>query len=436
MIETSYVVSDALPHSQEAEAGVIGSVLINPESYFEIARIVRAEDFYIIRFAWIWEAITNLVNRRVAIDLVTVAEELRRVGRLEEVRGAAGLTALASYVPSSLNGVDYAGIVRAHAERRLGLKLANEIASKAYDLAADFHIEEEALKVVSSARGNGKRVDPAGAAREMSELVDSPRYFTTGITDIDKKIGGLFPAELSILAGKPGTGKTAAKIQGARKNAELGARVLLVDLEMTAAQTWFRMACGDLEIPVNRIRSGHSSATEVQKVKDVARALADRYQKNLIIYQAPMTPADTLSAVMMERPDIVYVDVLKNVAGKHWKQAPAEWYDSTLSFLRIQVAQRTRCHVQVLHHISRYSSRENRKPNMADLMFAGDSDADNVFLLHREEKDYDVTPEDGNIVPIVWITDKSRFGWTGEETINYKLTTQRFWGMTQREEDR
>ncbi len=425
------------PHNRDAEEAILGAILINPECFYEVSRVITPADFYIHRNGWIWETFTLLTGNHTAIDFVTVTEALDKSGRLNEAGGPAYLTSLVSQTPSSLNALEYAVIVREHAERRMGIQIANQIAQKAYDESQDFDLSEEALAIAAASRRNSKRVDTAAAAGEMIDMIQSPRCFTTGLYDIDEKIGGLFPQELSVLGGYQGTGKSAAKIQGARKNAEAGKRVLLIDLEMSAAQTWFRMACGDLGIDMNRVRSNRVTAEVKGEIIDHAGELAETYKENIVIYQSPMTPADILSAAMIERPDIIYVDVLKNVAGKSHKETAQGWYDFCLNFLRINVAQNKAigAHVQVLHHINRSSSRETRQPTIHDLMFAGESDADAIFLLYRKPDDYEVAgTEPKTIVPIEWIVGKSRFGWTGQESINFKLVNQSFFGMSRRDE--
>lgn len=426
---------ETLPHNREAEEAVTGAVLINPECYFEVSRVLSPSDFFIHRIGWIWDVFSILVNRHNAIDLLTVTDELDKQGKLSEIGGAAFITSLVNQTPSSLNALEYAEIVKEHAARRTGIRIASQIVKKAYDETRQFDLGEEALSIATAARGNSRRIDPEGAANEMIDLIENPQCFTTGISDIDEKIGGLFPYELSVLGGYQGTGKSAAKIQGARKNAEAGRRVLLIDLEMSAAQTWFRMACGDLGIDMNRVRSNRVTSEVKGEIIHHAGELAQLYKDNIVIYQAPMTPADILSAAMIERPDIIYVDVLKNLAGKPSKESPQGWYDFALNFLRINVAQNKAigAHVQVLHHINRGSSKENRRPTIHDLMFAGESDADSIFLLYRKPDDYEVSAQK-TIIPIEWIVGKSRFGWTGEEEVNFKLVNQSFYGMSRKEE--
>src|SRR5512143_2562568 len=95
--------STAVPHSREAEEAVVGAVLINPEVYYDVAQFLSADDFYIHRHQWVWEAFTRLHEQRIPVDLLTVGEELDRVGQLGEIGGPAFLTSLVNQVPSSLN---------------------------------------------------------------------------------------------------------------------------------------------------------------------------------------------------------------------------------------------------------------------------------------------------------------------------------------------
>ena len=123
----------AVPHSREAEEAVVGAVLINPEAYYDVAQFLHADDFYIHRHKWIWEAFTRLHEQRMPIDMLTVSEELDRVGQLAELGGPAYLTALINQVPTSLNAESYGRIVEAHSIRRKMINAANQIASLAYN---------------------------------------------------------------------------------------------------------------------------------------------------------------------------------------------------------------------------------------------------------------------------------------------------------------
>ena len=110
--------TSAIPHNREAEEAVVGAVLINPEVYYDLAQFLQADDFYIHRHRWIWEAFTRLHEKRIPLDFLTVTEELQSAGQLAEIGGPAYLTALLNQVPTSLHAEAYGRMVEAAAIRR------------------------------------------------------------------------------------------------------------------------------------------------------------------------------------------------------------------------------------------------------------------------------------------------------------------------------
>jgi hypothetical protein len=122
-----------VPHSREAEESAIGCVLINPDAYFEVADLINSNDFYIQRHKWIWDSFVNLSMNRMAIDIMTVSDELDRAGKLQEVGDSAYLTMLIGQVSNSLNIASYARIIEAYSVRRKMIEKANKIATLAYD---------------------------------------------------------------------------------------------------------------------------------------------------------------------------------------------------------------------------------------------------------------------------------------------------------------
>jgi replicative DNA helicase len=121
-----------VPYDRQAEEAVLGSVLVNPDVFYDVAHFLKAEDFFLHRHRWIWEAFTGLHEQRLPIDILTVSEELERQGRLEEIGGPAYLTALISNVPSSLHAEAYGKIVEETATRRRLIEAANQIARLAF----------------------------------------------------------------------------------------------------------------------------------------------------------------------------------------------------------------------------------------------------------------------------------------------------------------
>ena len=138
-----------VPHSREAEEAVVGAVLINPEAYYDVAQFLAADDFYIHRNKWIWEAFMRLHEQRIPVDLLTLSEELDRSNLLADVGGSAYITSLINQVPSSLNAESYGRIVEGHSIRRKMITAANKIASIAYNEASTVDdVMNEAEKAV------------------------------------------------------------------------------------------------------------------------------------------------------------------------------------------------------------------------------------------------------------------------------------------------
>jgi hypothetical protein len=125
--------TSAIPHNREAEEAVIGAVLINPDIFSDLAAFLRANDFYIIRHSWIWEAFIHLHEKSIPVDFLTVSDELESAGRLAEIGGPAYLTALINQVPTSLHAEAYGRIVQDASIRRRMLTDANQLATRAYD---------------------------------------------------------------------------------------------------------------------------------------------------------------------------------------------------------------------------------------------------------------------------------------------------------------
>ena len=154
------------PNSREAEEAVLGSVLIYPESYYEIAQVLHADDFYVIRNQWLWESFTRLHDRRIPIDILTVSQDLEERNQLTEIGGQSYLLALVNQTPTALHAEAYAQIVEQNAVRRRMLASANELAKLAYD-------QDRSLDAVIASIGPDEV--PAGLAFEVvtDEAIDA-----------------------------------------------------------------------------------------------------------------------------------------------------------------------------------------------------------------------------------------------------------------------
>lgn len=255
----------AMPHSQEAEEAMIGCVLIDPHSLYDVP-FLHARHFHIHRLKWIWETFLTLESRRLAIDVVTVANELERRGELSEIGGRAYLTALVNQVPSTLNAESYGRVVAGDAARRAMIQAANKIAGLAYnqakpveDCIADAMQETAGLEVLNNAANFVSLGDLLSDVYDDVEVrAQDPKEIwglATGLPKFDKKTGGLQTGELVYVAGSPGVGKTWLDLTWAM---ELGKQEpgALISLEMKRGSIGRRVLSGISGVSTRAMKSG------------------------------------------------------------------------------------------------------------------------------------------------------------------------------------
>src|SRR5581483_3658800 len=272
--ETTAPAAPSIPHSREAEEAVVGAVLINPEVYYDVAQFLQADDFYIHRHRWIWEAFTSLHEQRIPIDLLTISEELDRKGQLAEIGGPAYLTALVNQVPTSLNAESYGRIVESHSIRRKMIHAANSIASLAYNESSTVeNVMDEAEKAVFNVSERRLKHDLQPISAVLSDYYDRIDDLAkrdedifgvpTGFIDLDKMLSGLQPSDLLIIAGRPGQGKTGFLLSIA-KNAALTHKkhVAIFSLEMSNEQVVQRLIAQETGIDSQRLRTGKLAENE------------------------------------------------------------------------------------------------------------------------------------------------------------------------------
>jgi len=189
------------PHSREAEEAVLGAILINSEKFYDVAQIISANDFYIHRCRWIWEAFAALLEKGQDIDVQTVANELEKNGKLTEAGGKLYLYSLASNTPSSMHAESYAKIIAEKSVRRQVLTAASQMQQYAYDESKSLDTildnSEKAIFNVSEKRTRNE-VQPIRSvvgtiydevrllARQDQDIVGVP----TGFKDLDRLLGG------------------------------------------------------------------------------------------------------------------------------------------------------------------------------------------------------------------------------------------------------
>lgn len=421
-------------HSQEAEEYLIASVLADSAIFPDLAQTITANDFYIHRHRWLWESFERLDANRTAIDNVSVADDLHRVNKLDEIGGAAYLTSLVMNFVTSANAEAHALIVKDYSQRRQAIKLANEIANAAYKINQPFDVSSYAPSLLQGEKLHTRRTPTDTLGEIYSDLYEPSTLLTFGISDLDERLGGMFRKELTVLAGDQGTGKSALMIWMARANAKRKMKVIGVSLEMQAKSWFMRMACGDLGVNWNQVRANKVDDSIRLEVWEKAQELAETYSDHLTIYEDPMTLQKIHAAVMRERADIVFVDHVGLIAGMKETRNGIDKIDqlnSITRFLRQNIAKPFDCHVVLLWQLNRSAFKENRKPTKHDLYMAGTQDPDNILLLYRPDlydENAQTTPPT-RPVDLDVIIGKARNDYTGEVPLKYDLSKQAFGGL-------
>ena len=390
-----------VPHSREAEESVIGSVLINPEAYYEVAHFLSADDFYIHRHRWIWESFNRLHELRIPIDALTVAEKLDQMGQLTEVGGAAYLTALINNVPTSLHAEAYGRIVEQTAIRRRMLSAANEIAKLAYKEDAGLEtVMDEAEKAVFGVSERRMTRDLQTIQRVLSDFYEridelSSREVEiygvpTGFVDLDRLLGGMQPSDFLIIAGRPGSGKTAFILSAAKNAAQKHKKhVAVFSLEMSNEQLVQRLIAQETGIDSQRLRTGKLDEEQWPILTHAIEVLSDTV---IFLDDTPsLTPLQLRTKCrrlhMEYQLDLVLVDYLQLMSSgirSENRVQEVSYISRNLKMLAREL------HVPVLAaaQLSRaIEQRTDKEPQLSDLRESGslEQDSDIVMFIHRPE---------------------------------------------------
>jgi replicative DNA helicase len=390
-----------IPHSREAEEAVIGSVLINPEAYYDVASFLRADDFYIHRHRWIWDTFSRLHERRVPIDFLTVSQELDQQGQLAEVGGPAYLTALVNNVPTSLHAEAYGHIVEETSIRRRMLTAANDIAKLAYQQEASVEsVMDEAEKAVFGVSERRTTRDLRPIREVLSEYYDRIDQLAgrdlesmgvpTGFVDLDRLLGGLQPSDLLIVAGRPGSGKTAFILSAAKNAAQKYKKhVAIFSLEMSSEQLVQRIIAQETGIDSQRLRTGKLDEDEWPLFTHAIEVLGDTI---IFLDDTPaLTPLQLRTKCrrlhLEFQLDLILVDYLQLMSSGVRSENRVQEVSYISRNLKV-LARELNVPVLAAAQLSRaIEQRTDKEPVLSDLRESGslEQDADIVMFIHRPE---------------------------------------------------
>ncbi|MDC1095070.1 replicative DNA helicase [Planktomarina temperata] len=407
-----------VPHSIEAEQQLLGAILTNNGLFDRVAQILRAEHFYDPVHARIFETAAARIAKNNLASPVTLKAFLEDDAGLAELGGPAYLMRLAGAAISSFAVRDYAEMIYDLAIRRELIEVGNDIAAK----AARVDVQSEPKEQIVEAEQKLYALAEQGQTEQgfqsfLTAVTDAVKVanaayqregglagVSTGLIDMDKKLGGLHRSDLLILAGRPSMGKTSlatniafniarAYKKGITTSGEEGAVdggvVGFFSLEMSAEQLASRILSEVAEIPSNQIRRGDFTESEFRRIVDAAKELE---AAPLFIDDTPALPISQLAARArrLKRShglDALFVDYLQLVRGTGRSENRVNEISEITMGLKA-IAKELDIPVVALSQLSRQvENREDKRPQLSDLRESGsiEQDADVVMFVFREE---------------------------------------------------
>ena len=428
------------PQSVETEQSVLGAVLLDQESLVRVLDVINERDFYQDAHRWVFQSMLELFEENVPIDVITVAERLKKKERLETVGGAAYLAELSEMVPTSAHVWYHAQIVREKSILRTLIQSATGIVTDSYEGAEDVDLvldrAEQAIFEISQRRTStgfaGISTILKGSFKRIEQLYERKELVTgvsTGFTDFDRRTSGLQPSDLIIIAGRPAMGKTAFSLNIAQNvGARVGRPVAVFSLEMSKEQLVTRMLCAEARVDATKLRTGFLRRDDWPLLTKAASTLSEA---RIYIDDTPaQTSLDIRSKARRLRAELgdlglIIIDYLQLMQGRRGSENRQQEVSEMTRALK-GLAKELEVPVVALSQLSRaVESRKPPRPQLSDLRESGaiEQDADVVCMIYRDEV-YDEDTMDKGIAEI--IITKQRNGPTGVVKLAFQGEFTRF----------
>jgi len=431
------------PHNIEAEESLLGAMLLSRDAIATAMEICKPEDFYKQSHGHIFTAITSLFSQGEPADWVTVTEELRRRGLLENIGDPSVFVSLQANTPSIGNAEHYAKIIEEHALLRRLVAVAGEINELGYSLPEDVsEVLDKAESLVFDVAQ--RRVtdsmtplrDLLGQSLDHLEQLfsrgESITGLATGYADLDEQLAGLQPSNLIVVGARPAMGKTAFALgMVAHAGIKLNKPVLLFSLEMSHLELTQRLLSSEARVDATRMRTGKLHEADWSKI---GNAISRMSEAPIFIDDNPnLTVMDIRARARRlksrEGLSLVVIDYLQLMTGRHGAENRQVEVSEISRGLKI-LARELEVPVVALSQLSRgLEQRQDKRPMLADLRESGsiEQDSDVVLFLYRDEiYSPDSTENQGRAEVI---TAKHRNGPTGVTHLAFIGNQARFDNM-------
>ncbi len=440
-----------LPHDIEIEKSLLGSILIDPESFVKIADKINEDDFFEVNHQKIYQAINYLYEKHQAIDTLTLANVLKNNKSLDLVGGPSYLADLTNYVPSAAHIDEYASIVAQKAFRRRLIKVSDEISEISNNETQELNdlIEEAESKIfnISQNQINQNLVSLETILAESFDRLDELhkdknkiRGVPTGYKDLDNKLAGFQKSDLIILAARPSMGKTALALNLANNIAKKNKKpVLVFSLEMSKEQLVDRILAMESGVSAWDLRTGNLSDDDFEKIGNAMGVLSET---PIFIDDSPgITISELRTKARREAHknelSLIIVDYLQLMSGGHRFSNDGNRVQEISEISRSLkiIARELNVPILALSQLSRsVESRSPQIPQLADLRESGsiEQDADVVTFIYREDY-YNPETNRKNITDI--LIRKHRNGPTGKVELYFDNEKQKFRSIDKKHTD-
>lgn len=416
--DTTYKVP---PQNIEAEQSVIGAILIENSALYKAIEILHVNDFYKEAHRKIFLTMLELSEKNEAIDLVTLAEYLRKKNALDSIGGATYLSLLSNAIPTAANIRYHSKIVHEKALLRNLINTATEIVTRGYEDSRDVEelidYAENAIFSISE-----KKIRPSFIAikdiikdsfetiERLSEKKELVTGIATGFHDLDILTSGFQPSDLVIVAGRPSMGKTALSLCVAQHvGIEKQKPVAIFSFEMAREQIVLRMLCSEARVDSHKLRSGFLGKSDWPRLTTAAGRLSDAL---IFIDDSPGTSVLEMKAKARRLKaehglSLVIVDYMQLMSGRgERRRGGADTREQEISEISRSLkalAKELSVPVVALSQLNRaVESRHDKRPLLADLRESGaiEQDADVILFIYREEV-YKQTEENKGVAEII-----------------------------------
>jgi replicative DNA helicase len=410
MTQFSPVLDRIPPQALDAEQAVLGCMMLDvTRSSVEVVRdILTPHDFYREAHRRIYEAICNLDDQDEPVDLLTVAQELERLGHLELAGGKPYLVACREAVPAVSRAASYAQRVQNAAILRRLIDAGGQIIGMAYEQEEPVEqIVDEAERLVFAVGQRRSQqyftllkpllFEAWQQAEKANETKQRVTGLETGLTQLDDMTSGLQPSDLIIVAGRPSMGKTSFALNiGVESSARSGKPIAIFSLEMSRVQLVYRLICAEAKVDGSRLRSGYLRAAAYDDEEDdwtrLGKAIARLGELPVYIDDSSEITALEMRAKCRRLQaehglGLIIVDYLQLIRG-HGRAENRNQEISTIARSLKGLARELQVPVMALSQLSRtVERRDDKRPLLSDLRESGsiEAEADIVLMLYRSQ---------------------------------------------------